>query len=580
MHTRKIFVLLVASIILAITLPTQTISSVSSAPASDVIEFIEHTVDSDFGEAQLAYFADLDGDEDIDVFGANYSQVAWWENDGKQSFTRHIISTGWNDVHAMHAADLDGDNDIDILGAVYWEAGILWWENDGTGAFSEHWVDENFNWAFSVFAIDLDDDGDLDVLGASMDSSDVVWWENDGSEVFTKHTIEGDYLAASAVYPVDMDGDKDIDIVAAALDDYTVWFENDGNENFTKHDISDWSSDFEGIHRVLPLDLDDDGDIDVLGAKWQPGNIAWWENDGSESFTEHSIYAASEAVYASDLDVDGDMDIQGAGDYIAWWQNDGSKDFSKHVIDDSEATSIYTSDLDGDEDLDVLTAGGAITWWEQVGYELVFLPLALSVEKPPTSAPVIADNSNSDGDGNYTVSWSTVERASSYTLEEDSDATFSSPREAYSGADTSESISGKGLGTFYYRVRASGGLGSSDWSKTKSVDVIVKPTPVPGLVEGHWAGNTDQGLTIDFYVTDRVYNLTIKYMVLCPEGFAFKTRTFNEFVSISNDSFEFDANGDPTVEGTFISNSHASGTWSSSSYDSCQGSGDWSADAP
>jgi len=580
MHTRKFFVLLACSLILAISLPTQTISSVSSAPVSEVIEFIEHTIDSDFENAQIAYASDLDGDQDMDVFGANYNQVAWWENDGKETFTRHIISTGLNGVQSMHSADLDGDKDLDILAAIYWDTGILWWENDGTGKFTEHWVDENFNYAFSVFAIDLDDDGDVDVLGASMDSSDVIWWENDGKESFTKHLIDADYQSASAVYGVDLDDDKDIDIVAGALDDYVAWFENDGNENLTRADISDWSSDFEPIHQVLPLDLDSDGDIDVLGVEWDGSSIAWWENDGSESFAEHSISAAVEAVYASDLDRDGDMDVQGAGSYAAWWQNDGSQNFSKHTIDSGEATSIYTSDVDGDGDLDLLTAGGAITWWEQVGYELVFLPLALSVDEPPSSAPVIDAIPNSDGDGNYTVSWSTVERASSYTLDEDSDAAFSSPRVAYSGPDTSESLTGKGLGTYYYRVRAFGGLGSSDWSETESVDVTVKPTPVPGPDEGAWSGSN-----INFTVSgDSVYNLTIKYLVVCPTGIMVKTKTFDETADITNDNFEFDADGDPTVEGHFTSNSHASGTWSSSFFffgiGTCQGSGTWSADGP
>jgi len=448
-------------------------------------------------------------------------------------------------------------------------------------------VDENFNWAFSVFAIDLDNDGDVDVLGASMDSSDVIWWENDGKESFSKHVIDGDYQSASAVYGVDLDGDKDIDIVAGALDDYVAWFENNGEENYTKHDISDWSSDFEGIHQVLPSDLDSDGDIDVLGVEWDRSNIAWWENDGSESFTEHSISAAVEAVSASDLDGDGDMDVQGAGSYAAWWENDGSQDFSKHTIDSGEATSIDTSDLDGDGDLDVLTVGTAVTWWEHVGYKLVFLPLALSVDEPPSTAPVIYAIANSDGDGNYTVSWSTVERASSYILEEDSDAGFSSPRVAYSGSDTSDSISGKGVGTYYYRVQASGGLGSSNWSSTESVDVTVAPTPVPGPDPGMWSGTTDQGLAIDFGVSGsktRVYGLTINYMVACPSGVMVKKKTFDETVDITNDSFEFDADGDPTVDGHFTSNSRASGTWSSSFFmvglGSCQGSGTWSADGP
>ena len=482
------------------------------------------------------YGADLDGDQDMDVFGANYSQVAWWENDGKENFTRHII-TDESGAKGLYGVDLDSDNDTDIVGVSYWESEPLyWWENDGTGNFTQRLIDENVKWAFSVFAIDLDDDGDVDVLGASMDSSDVNWWENNGKEFFTKHVVDEYFEAATSIYAVDVDDDNDIDIVAGAWEGGAAWYENDGNENFTRHNLSGNVY----VNSIFATDLDTDGDIDVLAAlvgdKLVPDDLAWWENDGGESFTKHTIDASAEAVYASDSD--------------------------------------------GDDDLDVLTAGGAITWWEQVGYELVFLPLALSVDEPPSSAPVLDAIAYSDGDGKYTVSWSTVERASSYTLEENGDASFSSPRVAYSGTEPSETISGKGLGTYYYRVRASGGLGSSDWSNTESVDVNVAPTPVPGPDEGDWSGSN-----INFTVSgDYVYDLTIDYTVTCPTGIMLKTKTFDEFAPISNDTFEFDADEDPTVEGEFTSNSHARGTWSSSFFifdiGTCEGSGNWSADGP
>ena len=72
------------------------------------------------------------------------------------------------------------------------------------------------------------------------------------------------------------------------------------------------------------MDVDGDGDMDVLSASADDDKIAWYENDGSESFTEHAIsisanYAAS--VYASDVDGDGDMDVLSASLYdnkIAW----------------------------------------------------------------------------------------------------------------------------------------------------------------------------------------------------------------------------------------------------------------------
>jgi hypothetical protein len=53
----------------------------------------------------------------------------------------------------------------------------------------------------------------------------------------------------------------------------------------------------------------------------------WWENDGSENFTEHTIagsYDGPNCVYAEDMDGDGDIDVLGAAGYIDdeinWWE--------------------------------------------------------------------------------------------------------------------------------------------------------------------------------------------------------------------------------------------------------------------
>ena len=63
--------------------------------------------------------------------------------------------------------------------------------------------------------------------------------------------------------------------------------------------------------------------------------IAWYENNGSESFTAHTIttaaIGASTASFAADLDGDGDTDVLSAStsdDKIAWYENDGSENFT------------------------------------------------------------------------------------------------------------------------------------------------------------------------------------------------------------------------------------------------------------
>ncbi len=117
----------------------------------------------------------------------------------------------------------------------------------------------------------------------------------------------------------------------------------------------------------------------------------------------------------------------------------------------------------------------------------VYLPIILnnagSSSPPigPPSAPVLDSIDNSDGNGSYTVSWSSVTGATGYVLQEDDNASFTSPSTAYSGASTSKMITGKSAGTYYYRVQATNSSGSSPWSNVVSVQVAQQGVvPEPG----------------------------------------------------------------------------------------------------
>jgi hypothetical protein len=159
---------------------------------------------------------------------------------------------------------------------------------------------------------------------------------------WTEHTIDGNLDGAYSVYALDLDDDNDVDVLGAAkvADDIT-WWENDGNENFTEHTIAD---SFDYANSVYAIDMDDDSDIDILGAAYISDDITWWENDGSENFTEHNIdsfFDGAHSVYAIDLDDDGDVDVLGAaytGDEITWWESD-------LVIKDVGFTTTYIETL-------------------------------------------------------------------------------------------------------------------------------------------------------------------------------------------------------------------------------------------
>jgi hypothetical protein len=101
----------------------------------------------------------------------------------------------------------------------------------------------------------------------------------------------------------------------------------------------------------------------------------------------------------------------------------------------------------------------------------IYLPFVVNNFPLIPATPMLNAISNEDGDGNYTVSWSSSVGASTYTLQEATNADFSNAITAYSGPDTSKAFSGRAVGTYYYRVRASNEHASSGWSNIRQVTV-------------------------------------------------------------------------------------------------------------
>jgi hypothetical protein len=203
--------------------------------------------------------------------------------------------------------------------------GIAWYENDGNESFTTNTITSSALGAYSVFAVDVDNDGDRDVLSASRFYNEISWYENDGNENFTPHTIPSSVNDVRSVYAVDVDSDGDMDVLSASIeDDKVAWYENDGNQNFTPRTITTGA---DGALSVYAEDVDCDGDMDVLCALWFANQIVWYENDGNENFTPHTITAdavGAYSVYAIDVDGDEDMDVVSASYYdnkIAWYEN-------------------------------------------------------------------------------------------------------------------------------------------------------------------------------------------------------------------------------------------------------------------
>ena len=339
----------------------------------------KQTVDANFDGAISVFPVDLDGDGDMDIIGTAYTDddVAWFENNGSQVFTERSIDGDFDGATVIYPVDIDGDGDMDIIGGAWNLGDIAWYQNNGSQSFSKNIIESNFNGVISLFPIDLDEDGDIDLVGAAANDDDIAWFENNGAQSFTKHIIDGDFDRAWAVHPIDMDGDGDLDIVSAGFSENAiVWYKNNGSETFTKQTIQ---SNFDGASSAYPVDMDGDGDIDVVGSAYNLNDdedVVWFENNGSESFTKHTVevnFNGSEGyAKAVDMDRDGDLDILATAYYdddVAWFENNGAQVFTERSIDGDfdGAWGVHAADMDGDGDMDVVSSAftaGDIAWYE------------------------------------------------------------------------------------------------------------------------------------------------------------------------------------------------------------------------
>ncbi|MCP3904114.1 MAG: VCBS repeat-containing protein [Planctomycetes bacterium] len=359
------------------------------APAADV-PLTKHAITTAAEDARSVHATDIDGDLDVDVLAASAldDTIAWYENDGTTppGFTEHVITTSADAAISVHAADLDHDGDVDFVCASYGDDTIAWYENDGATppGFTEHVVTTTADGAIAVVAAHVDNDGAIDILVASHIDDTIAWYENDGLALpgFTEHVISTTADGARCIHPADLDGDGDVDVLAATVQDATIaWYENDGAAPpaFTRRVIATgvW-----GAWSVDAADVDGDGDTDALSASWTNDRIAWYENDGSSppGFTAHLISTTADqarSVHAVDVDRDGDIDVlsaSSADDKVAWYENDGAAPpgFTEHVISLTAdgAWSVYAADVDDDGDPDVLAASAdddTVAWFEHDG---------------------------------------------------------------------------------------------------------------------------------------------------------------------------------------------------------------------
>ncbi|MEM7101257.1 MAG: VCBS repeat-containing protein [Pseudomonadota bacterium] len=362
------------------------------------ISWQEHRIDdSHLGDLDLSgsdglVMGDLDKDGIEDIVSVHESDT---EYDGKP--IGHIrVAYGTDDPHVWHLGTLA----------------------DGHKAAA----------AEDVSVADADGDGYLDVVVAA-ELAHLIYLKNPGGDqenirqskwdyVIPPITTErGSYIRA---FFADFDGDGHPEVVAPNKGGQNPAISTQERANISIYHLPEnplrgdaWREQL--LTKVIipinsePVDLDNDGDLDVVAGSRGEQRILWFENKGKFAFTEHPIHAAGAPADArltgfnmdyADLDADGRTDIVSTAwtSYLLFLKAPETPEQPWRTtilgrIEPDNLVSVRLSDIDGDGDLDAFAGGyslgprdhdgpqithqdpvGRICWFENPGAQNIHKP--------------------------------------------------------------------------------------------------------------------------------------------------------------------------------------------------------------
>jgi len=307
--------------------------------------------------------ADFNGDGAVDLATANSgsNNITVLLNDGNGDFTGVDYASG-TAPFAILSADFNGDGHPDLVTVNRLSADVTIFLGNGDGTFGggvSYEIDEK---PISVTAADYDGDGDNDIAIGHYDEQDfsnISFLFNNGDGTFAD-VVDRPYANSSmGICSVDIDNDGDFDLVTAnySFNDIAVLL-NDGMGVFEaslKYPVGDLA------YYVAAADFNGDSFLDLAVANQLSHSVTILINNGYGvygGFVEYPVGRLPTFVTTADFDGDGDIDFasnSSVHDSVTVWLNDGDGDFGtvrKFEVGD-KPYSISAADFNGDDIIDL-----------------------------------------------------------------------------------------------------------------------------------------------------------------------------------------------------------------------------------
>jgi hypothetical protein len=276
-------------------------------------------------------FADFDRDGDLDlVFVSEDDKKDELFINDHARFSDASARLVTDDVtNALAVFDLDGDGIPDLLtGNIGTDRALI---ADGRGGFRDEtaarWPQRGESHTQDLELADVDGDGDLDVLVGNEGQNQLFLNEKGRLVDVTARSLPVRSDETRKIRAADVDRDGDLDLVVANVSfvmrespqDYLLL--NDGAGVFTAAEQTSFPEDARDDFTIQVLDLDRDGDVDVLAPSTvfaeAAGDYLALLNDGSGRFTAAAPGTALPAsaigngfdVEVADFDADGLADL-------------------------------------------------------------------------------------------------------------------------------------------------------------------------------------------------------------------------------------------------------------------------------